>query len=377
VKEAFAIVWNNWYFQDALVVALVAAVGWIIRRLGRREYWRLAFRQVFQRRLVRICFATLCVYAAIALLDSLGYHPALRDAEGAVQRDPTTGKVIRDEEGLTVLDLVLTPLRRIKEKTYSAPLATHQFTKEMMAGEDGETVYAHPRLTYPRRHLLGTDKVGNDVLYLSLKGIRTGMIIGAFTTLIVIPFAIFFGVVAGYFGKLVDDAIQYVYTVLASIPSILLIAAFMLLFGRGLPQLCIIMGITSWTGLCRVLRGETLKLREAEYVQAAEAMGVSRAGIMARHIVPNLMHIVLITAVLSFSGRVLAEAVLSYIGIGVGADTISWGVMINDARLELAHDPLIWWKLSAAFIFMVGLVLPANLFGDALRDALDPRLRTE
>ena len=377
MKEAIGRVWDNWYFQDALVVALIVAGGWIIWRLGRREYWRLAFRQVFQRRLVRVCFGILCVYTVIALLDSVGYHPPLKNTEGVAQTDSATGKTLRDEEGITLLDLVLTPLRKIKEKTYSAPLATHQFTKEMMTGENGETIYAHRELKYPRRHLLGTDKVGNDVLYLALKGIRTGMIIGAFTTLIVIPFAIFFGVVAGYFGRLVDDAIQYVYTVLASIPSILLIAAFMLLFGRGLPQLCIIMGITSWTGLCRVLRGETLKLRETEYVQAAEAMGVSGARIMARHIVPNLMHIVLITAVLSFSGRVLAEAILSYIGIGVGADTISWGVMINDARLELAHDPLIWWKLSAAFIFMVGLVLPANLFGDALRDALDPRLRIE
>jgi len=155
--------------------------------------------------------------------------------------------------------------------------------------------------------------------------------------------------------------------VLSSIPAILLIVAFMIVFGRGLPQLCIIMGITSWTGLCRVLRGETLKLREADFVQASEAMGIPRLKIMLKDIVPNVMHIVLITAVLSFSGRVLAEAV----------HTISWGTMINDARLELARSPVIWWKLFAAFIFMLGLVLPANLFGDAVRDALDPKLRTQ
>ena len=155
-----------------------------------------------------------------------------------------------------------------------------------------------------------------------------------------------------------------------------LIIAFMIVFGRGLTQLCIIMGVTSWTGLCRVLRGETFRLREMEYVQAARAAGVKAFPIMWRHVMPNLLHIVVITAVLSFSGRVLSEAVLSYIGIGVGADTISWGVMINDARQELARDPVIWWKLAAAFVFMVGLVLPANLFGDAVRDALDPRLRT-
>jgi len=226
-------------------------------------------------------------------------------------------------------------------------------------------------------HLLGTDKVGDDVFYRALKGVRTGLIIGGFTTLIAIPFAILFGVIAGYFGGRVDDVVQYLYSTVASIPSILLIAAFMLLFGRGLLNLCFIMGITSWTGLCRLLRGEALKLRELEYVQAAEAFGVSHAKIILKHIVPNVMHIVLISFILRFSGLVLAEAVLSYLQIGVEPTTGSWGNMINTARMELAREPVVWWNLVAAFVFMFGLVLPANLFGDAVRDALDPRLRTE
>jgi peptide/nickel transport system permease protein len=145
---------------------------------------------------------------------------------------------------------------------------------------------------------------------------------------------------------------------------------------RRLLSLCIIMGITSWTGLCRLIRGETLKLRELDYVQAALSFGVSRLRIIAQHIVPNLMHIVLISFILRFSGLVLAEAVLAYIGIGVDPSMESWGNMINTARLELAREPVVWWNLFAAFIFMFGLVLPANLFGDALRDALDPRLKT-
>ena len=226
-------------------------------------------------------------------------------------------------------------------------------------------------------HVLGTDKVGNDVLYQSLKGVRTALIIGGFTTALAVPFAIFFGVVAGYFGGRTDDIIQYIYTTLASIPGILLIVAFMLLFGRKLFNLCLIMGITSWTGLCRLLRGETLKLRELEYVQAARAFGVKRARIIIRHIVPNVMHIVLISFLLRFSGLVLAEAMLSYLQVGVEPTRASWGSMINLARMELAREPVVWWNLSAAFIFMVVLVLSANLFGDAVRDALDPRLRTE
>jgi peptide/nickel transport system permease protein len=145
---------------------------------------------------------------------------------------------------------------------------------------------------------------------------------------------------------------------------------------RRLLSLCIIMGITSWTGLCRLIRGETLKLREHEYVNAALSFGVNRLKILSRHIVPNLMHIVLISFILRFSGLVLAEAVLAYIGIGVDPAMESWGNMINTARLELAREPVVWWNLLAAFFFMFGLVLPANLFGDALRDALDPRLKT-
>ncbi|MBI5917977.1 MAG: ABC transporter permease [Nitrosomonadales bacterium] len=241
-------------------------------------------------------------------------------------------------------------------------------------------------------HVLGTDKVGQDVLYLSLKSIRTGLVIGTVTTLVMLPFALFLGVAAGYFRGWVDDVIQYVYTVLSSIPSVLLIAAAVLMMQVVIEQhadwfetaaeradvrllaLCLILGVTSWSGLCRLLRGETLKLRELEYIQAAQAFGVSSLRILARHIVPNVMHIVLISVVMEFSALVLAEAVLSYVGVGVDPSTISFGTMINAARLEMGREPMVWWTLAAAFSFMLVLVLAANLFADAVRDAFDPRL---
>ncbi|MBT8121022.1 MAG: ABC transporter permease [Gammaproteobacteria bacterium] len=240
-------------------------------------------------------------------------------------------------------------------------------------------------------HVLGTDKVGKDVLYLSLKSIRTGLLIGTLTTLVMLPFAIFMGIVAGYARGWIDDVVQYIYTTLNSIPHVLLIAASILivqvyvannpeLFETTLERsdirllfLCIILGITSWTGLCRLLRGESLKLREAEYIQAAVSFGVSHWRIMTRHILPNVMHIVLITVVLDFSGLVLAEAVLSYVGVGVDPSMNSWGNMINGARLEMAREPVVWWALLSAFLFMFTLVLAANLFADAVRDAFDPR----
>ncbi len=243
-------------------------------------------------------------------------------------------------------------------------------------------------------HVFGTDKVGQDVLYHSLKSIRTALVIGALTTLIMLPFALLLGIMAGYFRGWIDDVIQYTYTTINSIPSVLLIAAAVLMmqvYIEAHPELfettaeradlrllflCIILGLTSWTGLCRLLRAETLKLREMEYIQAADAFGVSHWRIISRHILPNVMHIVLIATVMDFSGLVLAEAVLSYVGVGVDPSMISFGTMINAARLEIAREPIVWWTLIAAFGFMFTLVLSANLFADAVQNAFDPRTKT-
>ncbi len=244
-------------------------------------------------------------------------------------------------------------------------------------------------------HIFGTDKVGQDVFYQSIKSIRTGLVIGTLTTLIMLPFAVMLGIMAGYFRGRIDDLIQYLYTTLSSIPGVLLIAAAVLimqvymannpdLFETDVERadlklffLCVILGITSWTGLCRMLRGESLKLTSVEYVQASQALGVSHLQIIWKHIQPNVAHIILIAVVLDFSGLVLAEAVLSYIGIGVDPSMHSWGNMINSARLEMAREPIVWWSLLAAFIFMFILVLSANLFSDAVRDAFDPRIRKQ
>jgi peptide/nickel transport system permease protein len=242
-------------------------------------------------------------------------------------------------------------------------------------------------------HVLGTDRTGNSVLVMALKSIRTALVIGSLTTLVVLPLAVGLGVVAGYFRGWVDEVIQYVYTLVASIPDVLLIAAAVLLlqvfidnnptlFETALERsdarlmfLCLILGLTSFTGLCRLVRGETLKLREMEYIQGAQAFGVSSTRILWRHITPNLMHIVLIHAVMQFSTFILAEAVLSYVGVGVDPNTASFGIIINTARAELAASPVVWWTLLSAFIFMLMLVLSANLLADAIRDAFDPRAR--
>lgn len=427
-------------WSDLLIYLLLGCGGaWLVFAL-RREDWQVALRQVAANRVAMISFCILGCYATVGFLDTLHFR--------VISSSIPNGEGIQ-----SVLDLLSAPLVERTEKTYSAPFATHLFAKETIQTPDGSQVRDYPRLQYAGSHLLnpddkwsdigkriliglgwglssgvgllfvtvwlgkrlwlgvfllvaalvvaetvvlsqgyhifGTDKTGQDVLYLALKSVRTGLIIGTLTTLIVTPFAILCGILAGYVGGWIDDVIQYVYSTLDSIPEILLIAAAMLIFQVGLREeetivsadkrliyLCVIMGITSWTGLCRLIRAEVLKLREVEYVQAADAFGVSRVRIMLQHLVPNVMHIVLISIVLRFSGLVLAEAVLAYVGIGVDPSMQSWGNMINQARLELARDPVVWWNLFAAFVFMLGLVLPANLFGDAVRDALDPRLRT-
>ncbi|MBK9160159.1 MAG: ABC transporter permease [Nitrosomonadales bacterium] len=284
-------------------------------------------------------------------------------------------------ETCTALSLTLS---RLRERGWRSPLLIAVLVITTLIG-----AIANLAAVY---HVLGTDKVGQDVLYLSLKSIRTGLIIGTLTTLVTLPLALFLGVAAGYFRGWVDDVIQYIYTVLSSIPSVLLIAAAVLMMqvtldthpewfetsaaraDMRLVALCLILGLTSWTGLCRLLRGETLKLREMEYIQAAQAFGVSSMRILTRHIMPNVMHIILIALVMDFSGLVLAEAVLSYVGVGVDPSMISFGTMINAARLEMGREPMVWWALASAFVFMLVLVLAANLFADAVRDAFDPRL---
>ncbi len=243
-------------------------------------------------------------------------------------------------------------------------------------------------------HVFGTDRTGNDVFYQALKSVRTAFVIGTLATVATLPFAVVLGIVAGYFRGWVDEIIQYVYTTLTSVPNVLLIAACVLMmqvfldknpemFETGSERsdikiflLCVILGVTGWATLCRLVRGETLKLRELEFVQAAHAFGVSHVRIMARHIAPNVMHLVLITMVLNFSDLILFEAVLTYVGVGVDPSMNSFGGMINLARSEMSRDPVVWWSFAAAFAFMVTLVLAVNLFADGVRDAFDPHARS-
>lgn len=222
------------------------------------------------------------------------------------------------------------------------------------------------------RHLLGTDIFGRDVLARVIHGTKIAMLIGLLTGLIAVGLGTLLGAVAGYFGGWIDELIVWFYSTVSSIPSIMLILALSFVLGKGIFAVFTAIGLTSWVGICRLVRAEFMKHKVREYVQAARAIGAGHRRLMLRHILPNVIHVSIINFTLQFVFAIKSEVIVSYLGVGV-QDQPSWGIMISDAKLELSRG--IWWQLTAATLAMVGIVLAFQVFGDALRDALDPRLR--
>ncbi len=223
------------------------------------------------------------------------------------------------------------------------------------------------------RHPLGTDGLGRDVFQRMLQGTRIAFQVGIITSLIAIPIAVILGCIAGYFGGRTDDFIVWLYSTFASIPGLLFILAIAMVVGKGLLGVYLGIGLTTWVGLCRLLRGEVIKHKSRPYVMAARGLGLSHFRIIFGHILPNVFHIIIVSFTLRFPAAVGTEVFMSFLGIGVQGEP-SWGVMISNARLRLWHG--IWWEMTFVTIAIFGIVLAFNLLGDALRDALDPRLKT-
>ncbi len=442
-------------WSDGLIFLLVVSLGLFFYSLRKDPQTRERWKQVFGNSLGMVSFVIIASYVTVALLDSLHFRRALPSVAGqdaaVVSYDNRVISVLdvlmgemselhertysapfalrsfekqnmKDASGLDIRDFP--PLKHagqhLAEPQQRNSDVLRQSLSGLLTGLGIAVLLILPqwwwlrRSEYPWRaawltqaaviclaswilhlnslyHVLGTDQGGADVLYRSVKGIRTGVLLGTLATLVMLPIAVSLGVAAGYFKGWVDDVVQYLYTTLSSIPGILLIAASVLLFqvyidlnpdffevgmekaDARFVALCFILGVTSWSTLCRLMRAETLKISQLGYVQAAHAFGVSNARIIWRHVLPNVLHIILITFVLEFSALVLAEAVLSYIGVGIDPAMASWGNMINAARTELSREPAVWWTLVGAFFFMFVLVLSANLFSDLVRDAFDPR----
>jgi peptide/nickel transport system permease protein len=239
-----------------------------------------------------------------------------------------------------------------------------------------------PSWNYP----LGTDALGRSVLHKVFLGAHVSMTVGFMANVIALPLGMLLGALAGFFGRRIDDVIVWLYTTLASIPGIILLIALKFAFAdkilfsgtwfeldlSGMAGVYIALGLTTWIGTCRLVRAETMKLKELDYVMAARATGRGNLAIMFNHILPNLVHIGIINFSLGFVGAISAEVILSFLNLGV-QDMPSWGKMINEARMDLVVGR--WWELSAAVVATFAIVLAWNIFGDRLRDALDPKLK--
>lgn len=223
-------------------------------------------------------------------------------------------------------------------------------------------------------HIMGTDGLGRDVFQRLVQGTRIAFQVGIVTSLIAIPIAVLFGCIAGYFGGWIDDVIVWIYSTFACMPSLLFILAVAMIVGKGLTGVFLGVGLTTWVGLCRLIRGEVMKHKTRTYVQAAKAAGLGHTRIIFRHILPNVMHLIIISFSLRFPSAIGTEVVMSFLGIGV-QDQPSWGLMIGNARLRLWHG--VWWEMVFTTLAIFLMVLAFNLLGDALRNALDPRLRLD
>jgi peptide/nickel transport system permease protein len=220
---------------------------------------------------------------------------------------------------------------------------------------------------------LGADRLGRDVLSKAIKGTEISVFVGVLAAVLATGIGTMLGAFSGFFGGKIGDALEWLYNVFESIPGILLIFAFAAVFGRGILTVVLILGLTGWTGLYRQVRAEFMKHGAREYVRSAEAIGASTWSRMFKHILPNISHVILVRMSLLVVGFIKAEVILSYLGLGVGVEDVSWGTMLAEAQSELILG--YWWQLAAATVFMAVFVTAFSLLADAVRDALDPKLR--
>lgn len=281
-----------------------------------RSLWQHALARLKKDKLAIACFSIILFYALVALAAKLG--------------------------------LIATPWDRVVGASYAPP-----------SGESFET-------------WLGTDIFGRSVMYKVLHGTRIAMSVGLVTACLAVPIGVFFGAMAGYFGGWVDEIIVWFYTTLSSIPNIMLLLAIAFSLGKGITAIYVSLVATSWVGMARVMRGEFIKHKTRDYVIAADSLGASNFSKIFKHILPNVSHFIILNFSLQFMSAIKAEVILSFLGLGVQGEP-SWGVMIDDAKMELARG--VWWQLTGATVAMFFIVLAFNILGDALRDALDPKIK--
>lgn len=244
---------------------------------------------------------------------------------------------------------------------------------DLLAGiGDGAEQYQTAEVELASTLPLGADQRGRDVLQKILKGTSVSLFIGLFGAFCAITIGTILGAFAGYFGRWVDDVLMWFYSVFTSIPDMLLLLSFAAVLSRGINTVILVFALTSWTGTFRLMRAEFMRHKSREYVMAADAIGASHLRRMFVHILPNLSHLLLVQFSLLTVGMIMSEAILSFLGFGVGITQTSWGSVLAEVPTELLQG--YWWQMASVTIFMSVLVTAFSMLTDSLRDALDPKV---
>lgn len=347
------------------MTAVLPVVGAAPRRVRSRGVWAAAAARFRSDRLgmgsavVVVLFLLLVVASALGLVAAdWQVSRALPDAPPTFMgpAKPTDRLVFAQPTGPDVDISAVDPL---------AP----RYAEWAAAAKKYKTTEAPRAKTLP----FGADRLGRDVLKKAVKGAQVSIGVGVSAALLATAIGTVLGALAGFFGGKVGDLLEWVYNVFTAVPGILLIFAFAAVFGRGIGSVVLILGLAGWTGVYRLMRAEFIKHAGRDYVRSAEAIGAGNTSRMFRHILPNVSHVVLVQLSINVVGFIKSEVILSYLGLGVGVDQVSWGTMLAESQSELILGH--WWQLAAATGFMAVFVTAFSLMTDALRDALDPKLR--
>jgi oligopeptide transport system permease protein len=328
--------------------------------------WNAAWRRFRQDRVGFVSLLVVLAFLVLIAAASLGLVGAhWQDEIGVSNAPPTFLGPAPPEATAGSIDTAKGPNVDISDVD---PLAPRYKEWDERAAKLKTTVVVK-RETLP----LGADRFGRDVLSKAIKGTQISVFVGVLAAIVATAIGTLFGAFSGFFGGRAGDLLEWLYNVFESIPGILLIFAFAAVLGRGISTVVMILGLTGWTGMYRQVRAEFIKHAGREYVRSAEAVGAPPLSRMFRHILPNISHVVLVRMGLLVVGFIKAEVILSYLGLGVRVDQVSWGTMLADAQGELILG--YWWQLAAATVFMAVFVTAFSLMADAGRDALDPKLR--